>query len=61
MSEPRESPIVDHQGRAIVHPPKKEKRRDGCPGCGASTETKWEALGGVSYCKDCGEQLEGKQ
>ena len=61
MSEPLKSPIVDGCGRTIIHLSKKEKQRDGCPGCGASTETKWEALGGVSYCKECGEQLEGKK
>ena len=61
MRESQKSPIVDSHGREIIHLPKKEKRQDGCPKCGASTETKWEALGGVSYCKECGEQLEGKK
>ena len=54
--------IVDSHGKPMKLPPKEDKsKRGGCPGCGASTETKLEALGGVSYCKECFEQLEGKQ
>jgi uncharacterized protein (DUF983 family) len=62
MSEQQTSVIVDSHGRPVERPIKKKAAPAGtCPDCGAGKEKRQAALGGVSWCMECGHEFEDRR
>lgn len=64
MSEQQESIIVDQHGNPVESRIKRKAkmvRAGTCPNCGAGSDKRQAALGGVSYCMGCGQQFEDRK